>query len=51
MDPLSVVQTVLCTLFGKCCRRLFKYDCEVSTHACNHFVFIILDVENVAAKY
>jgi hypothetical protein len=22
-DPLSVVQIVLCTLFDKCCRRLF----------------------------
>jgi hypothetical protein len=38
-DPLSVVQIVLCALFDKCCRRLFKCDCEVSTRACNHFVF------------
>jgi hypothetical protein len=49
-DPLSVVQIALCTLFGKCCRRLFKCDCEVSTRECNNFLFIILDVENVAAK-
>jgi hypothetical protein len=38
-DPLSAVQIVLCTLFDKCCRRLLKCDCEVSTRACNHFVF------------
>jgi hypothetical protein len=29
-DSLSVVQTILCTLFDRCCRRLFKCDCEVS---------------------
>jgi hypothetical protein len=51
MDPLSVVQIVLCALFDKCCRRLFKCDREVSTSVCNHFVFLILDVESVASKY
>jgi hypothetical protein len=50
-DPLSVVQIVLCTLLGKCCRCLFKCDCEDSIRTCNRIIFIILDVENVAAKY
>jgi hypothetical protein len=40
-DPLPVVQIVLCTLFDKWCHRLSKCDCEVSTRACNHFVFNI----------
>jgi hypothetical protein len=38
-DPLSAVQIVLCTLFDKCCHRLSKCDCEVSTGACSHLVF------------
>jgi hypothetical protein len=50
-DPLSVIQIVLCALFDKSCRHLFKWDCEVSTRAGNHFVFLVLDVKNVAAKY
>jgi hypothetical protein len=40
-DPLCVVQIVMYTLFDRCCRRLFKCDCEICTRACNHLAFNI----------